>query len=57
MPYVIPVLKEFTKQGYKVYVVKWDSRLLTPYVPPVIENVEYFNRSEFKNVKHLFSFI
>ena len=57
MPYVIPVLKEFTKQGYKVYVIRWDSNLLTPYMPPVEDNIEYLNRSEFHTVKQLYSFV
>jgi glycosyltransferase involved in cell wall biosynthesis len=59
-PYVIPVLKEFTKRGYKIYVVSHDLKYLplqTPYQPPFDENIEYLNRSDFKTSAQLYLFI
>lgn len=46
MGYQIPVLKEYvSKYDADVHVVHWDHKKLTPYIPPVIENVTYYNRS------------
>ena len=46
MGYQIPVLQEYTsKYNADVHVVHWDHKKLTPYKPPVIENVHYYNRS------------
>lgn len=47
MGYQIPVLREYARRhGAQVHVVHWDHKKLTPYVPPVIENVAYYKRSE-----------
>ena len=48
MGYQIPVFKELTEHyKAKLHVVHWDHKKLTPYVPPHIENVKYYKRSEF----------
>ncbi len=52
MGYNIPVLKELTNTyNAQIHVVHWDKGKLTPYVPPSINGVVYYNRSEFKNNK------
>lgn len=48
MGYNIPVIKELTKRyKAKVHLVHWDKGKLTPYIPPIIKDVVYYNRSEF----------
>ncbi|MBK86636.1 MAG: glycoside hydrolase [Flavobacteriaceae bacterium] len=48
MGYQIPVLKEYTlKYNANVHVVHWDHKKLTPYIPPKINNVHYYNRSSY----------
>ena len=48
MPYVTIVIKEIVRQSnVHVHVFRWDSKRLTPYEPPEIENVSYYNRSAF----------
>lgn len=48
MGYQIPIFKEYsTKYNAEVHVVHWDHNKMTPYSPPFIENVHYYNRSEF----------
>lgn len=57
MGYHIPVLREYvTKYNAEVHVIHWDQKKLTPYIPPVSDNIQYYNRSEF-SVKHLKEFI
>jgi len=47
-PYVTIVIKELVKQpNVKIHVFHWDKQRLTPYVAPEIENVYYYNRSEY----------
>jgi glycosyltransferase involved in cell wall biosynthesis len=54
-PYVIAVIRELVKQkNISIYVIHWDKKRLTPYVPPQIDRVYYYNRSHFKNVKELY---
>lgn len=50
MGYQIPVLTEYT-QTYNaaVHVVHWDNKKLTPYIPPPIEGVTYYQRSTYNN--------
>lgn len=49
MGYNIPVLKELCiRYNAEVHVVHWDKGKLTPYVPPIIEGVVYYKRSELK---------
>lgn len=48
MPYMIPVFKEFVqKYMADLHIVYWDQKILTPYKPPKLKNVIYYNRSEF----------
>ena len=48
MGYQIPILKEFVEKRHaQVHVVHWDQKKLTPYKPPNLENVTYYNRSEY----------
>ncbi len=47
MGYQIPILREYTQRyGAEVHVVHWDHKKLTPYKPPVIDRLRYYNRSE-----------
>jgi len=46
MGYQIPVLREYVKKyNAEIHVVHWDHRKLTPYKPPQLGNVTYYNRS------------
>lgn len=57
MGYQIPVLKEYvTKYNAEVHVIHWDQKKMTPYKPPAIDNIYYYNRSEF-SVKQLKEFV
>ena len=48
MGYQIPILKEYVEQyNAEVHVVHWDNKKLTPYKPPILDNVIYYNRSEY----------
>lgn len=52
MAYQIPVFKELTRKfGAELHVVHWDKNKLTPYSPPEIQNVTYYNRSNFSTVE------
>jgi glycosyltransferase involved in cell wall biosynthesis len=56
--YNIPVFRELVQNfNCVVHVIHWDSRKLTPYVPDLVEDVFYYNRSEFKNRYNLQSFV
>lgn len=57
MPYNVVVIKELVKKGCRVHVVLWDSDKLTPYLPPQLEGVAYYNRSTFWNPDHLFRLV
>jgi glycosyltransferase involved in cell wall biosynthesis len=57
-PYVIIVFRELVKQkNINIHVVHWDKNNLTPYIPPLIENVFYYGRSRFKNTKELYQLV
>jgi glycosyltransferase involved in cell wall biosynthesis len=48
MPYNIAVIKELLKiDKIEVHIISWDKQKLTPYVPPKIENVFYYKKSDF----------
>lgn len=48
MGYQIPIFKEYTTAfNAEVDVMHWDHKKLTPYVPPPIDGVHYYKRSEF----------
>lgn len=56
MGYQIPVFKEYVnKYAAQVHVIHFDSRKLTPYIPPELPNVTYYPRSSFtsKSLKQL----
>lgn len=57
MPYNIVVIKELVIKGCRVHVVLWDSDKLTPYLPPQLKGVTYYNRSTFWNPDHLFRLV
>jgi len=48
MGYQIPIFEELI-ENYKVelHIVHWDKKKLTPYIPPKLRNVKYYNRSEY----------
>ena len=46
-PYNIPVFQCLVRNhGAEVHVVCWDKHRLTPYVPPPIQGVMWYRRSE-----------
>jgi len=48
MEYQIPVLREYVdKYNAQVHVVHWDHKKLTPYMPPQLDNVICYKRSEY----------
>ena len=48
MGYQIPVLEQYVKvYQAEVHVIHWDKKKLTPYNPPILDNVTYYNRSEY----------
>lgn len=48
MGYQIPILELYVKKyNAQVHVVHWDQKKLTPYTPPKLDNVHYYNRSEY----------
>ena len=57
MGYQIPILKEYvTRYNAEVHVIHWDHKKLTPYKPPLFDNIYYYNRSDF-SVKQLKEFV
>lgn len=57
MGYQIPILKEYVnKYNAEVHVIHWDQKKLTPYKPPSLNNVFYYNRSSF-SFKQLKDFV
>lgn len=57
MGYQIPIFKEFVNTyNAEIDVMHWDHKKLTPYVPPEIDGVQYFNRSDF-SLKQLKEFV
>ena len=57
MPYNVIVIKELVKKGCRVHVVLQDTNKKTPYLPPLLDRVTYYNRSDFKNSEHLFCLV
>lgn len=48
MGYQIPVFKELIgKYQAQIHVVHWDLKKRTPYIPPTLENLFYYKRSQF----------
>jgi glycosyltransferase involved in cell wall biosynthesis len=57
MGYQLPVFQEYVLAfDSEVYVMHWDHKKLTPYIPAPIEGVYYYNRSEY-NLKQLKEFV
>ncbi|MEA5099161.1 MAG: glycosyltransferase family 4 protein [Bacteroidales bacterium] len=57
MGYQMPILKQYVeKYNAEVHVIHWDHKKLTPYVPPIIENVLFYSRSKY-NTKELVKFV
>ncbi len=48
MSYNIAVIKELVAEGNaEVHIISWDKQKLTPYMPPQLEYVYYYNKSDF----------
>ncbi|MCD6298836.1 MAG: glycosyltransferase [Deltaproteobacteria bacterium] len=47
-PYNIPIFRSLTQTyGASVHVVHWDHKKLKPFVPPPVDNVFYYKRSQY----------
>ena len=57
MHYNIIVIKALVERGCHVHVVLSDSNKKTPYLPPQLEGVTYYNRSSFWDPDHLFRLV
>lgn len=57
MPYNVIVIKALVERGCHVHVVLSDSNKKTPYLPPQLEGVTYYNRSSFWDPDHLFRLV
>lgn len=57
MPYNIVVIRALVKKRCRVHVVFQDMNKKTPYLPPVLEGVTYYNRSAFCDSDHLFRLV
>lgn len=57
MPYNVVVIRELVKKGYCVHVVLYDVRRKTPYRPPLLDGVTYYNRSNYKKSDQLFNMV
>lgn len=57
MPYNVVVIKELVKKGCCVHVVLQDTNKQTPYLPPLLDGVTYYNRSIFRDPDHLFRLV
>ena len=52
MPYNIIVVKELLQKGFNVHIVRW-TKCMTPYVPPELTGVVYYDRSQFSDTSSL----
>ena len=57
MPYNVIVIKALVDRECHVHVVLSDSNKKTPYLPPQLEGVTYYNRSSFWDPDHLFRLV
>lgn len=57
MPYNVVVIKELVKKGCRVHVVLQDTNKQTPYLPPLLDGVTYYNRSTFWDPDHLYRLV
>ena len=54
MGYQIPVFRELMEEyDAEIFVVHWDREKLTPYCPPDIPGLTFFNRSEYFRYKDI----
>lgn len=56
-PYNVPVFRALTKMGYCLYVIHWDHKKLTPYIPPHIDGVNFLNRSEYDSKEKILGLV
>jgi len=48
MGYHIPILKKYVKKyDDKVLVVYWDKKKLTPFIPPILDQIKYYKKSDY----------
>jgi glycosyltransferase involved in cell wall biosynthesis len=48
--YQIPIFEVYVKKYFgEVHVISWDKKKLKPYIPPKINKVTYYHRSEYSN--------
>lgn len=57
MPYNVVVIKELVKKGCRVHVVLQDTNKKTPYLPPLLDGVTYYNRSAIVDFDYLYSLV
>lgn len=55
MPYNIPVFKALVSKGFEVHVIRWDNKRISPYNPPEVPGVIFYNRSNFNKFKLLYT--
>jgi glycosyltransferase involved in cell wall biosynthesis len=56
--YVIIIVKELLKRkNINVHIVYWDKNKLTPYMPLLLDNVYYYERSRFKNAQEIYQLV
>jgi len=49
MGYQIPILRQYVENyNAEVHVMHWDHKKQTPYIPPTIDNVFFYDRSKYK---------
>lgn len=54
MGYNIPVLESLVRDfGAEIHLIHWDHKKLTVYQAPQVENVTYYNRSDFQSSKEI----
>ncbi len=56
MPYNIIVVKELLQKGCNVHIVRW-TKCQTPYVPPELTGVIYYDRSQFPDASSLLKLV
>lgn len=52
MPYNLIVVKELLRMGCSIHIVRW-TKCNTPYVPPELPNVNYYDRTSFADIHSL----
>ena len=57
MPYNVIVIRELIRRGCRVHVVLQDTNKKTPYLPPLLDGITYYNRSTFRDPDHLYRLV